>query len=313
MTDQILSALRKRPAVHQLCYGIYIQEPIWVQTDLLAVPLQALGFASQANYTTQYAREIAGAPVDQEMHTKLVAQGESSLPIVAVVYFPITDAAPEELERLANPILVQARRILGWTSGDEIIPFALVTSTTKHSFFRMLLPASRQRQRLGFGNTGDAYHSQIMRIGEAAKQDEHFEFALSLLHDALREANTQFKIARLFNCLECLAYKLKSKHGEKSRRAVKDLLGLPDGAMSEVHVNGQRYRFDVIEISGRLRDKLFHGVPFSEEDLNLESRPVFRLLETDPETILDSVLSYCEIEIARWANGVSKGLNLETP
>lgn len=114
--------------------------------------------------------------------------------------------------------------------------------------------------------------------------------------------------ARLFNCLECLAYRLKSKHGDKSRKAVKDLLGQPDGATVEQQVDGEKYRYDAIEIAGRLRDKLFHGVPFREDDLNLESRPVFRLLSAHPELILDSLQTYCELEIARWANGVSRGL-----
>jgi len=59
--------------------------------------------------------------------------------------------------------------------------------------------------RLGFGNTGEDHPAQADRICQAAEADDHFEYALSLLHNANQEANPQFKIARLFNGLECLA------------------------------------------------------------------------------------------------------------
>lgn len=312
MTIELIDALRRRPAVHQLCCGIFIQEPVWFLEDLLAVPLRALGFAAQANYIAQYAVEIAGAEVDANSVANLTAQGADALPIVAIAHFRHVDAPPEELERLSEQSLAQARRVLGWMSGDEITPFALLTSTTTQSFFRLLLPHSRRRQRLGFGNTGVSYQLQIVRLYQAAKNDEHFEYALSLLHDALHEPNPQFKIARLFNCLECLAYRLKGKHNGKSRKAVKDLLDLPDGAMVEEQINGERYRYDAIEIAGRLRDKLFHGAIFRAEDLNEESRNIFTLLDTHPQQLVNSVLSYCEIEISRWANGASRGLNVES-
>lgn len=307
MEIDLIDALRRRPAVHQLCYGIFIQEPVWLSEDVLVVPVKALGFSVQANYTAQYAIEIAGAQVDSTALANLMTKGNDALPCVAIACFRHVDARPEELEALSEQQFVQARRVLGWTSGDEVTPFALLTCTTDQSYFRLLLPHSRLRQRLGFGNTRVFYHSQISQIYQAAKSDEHFDYALSLLHDALREANPLFKIARLFNCLECLAYKLKGKHDGKSRRAVKDLLDLPDGAIVEENINGERYRYDVIEIAGRLRDKLFHGVMFRAEDLNEESRNVFTLLEKNPQHFVALILSYCEIEVARWANGSSRG------
>ncbi len=311
MAITLTDELRKRPAVHQLCYGIYIQEPVRLSENLLAVPLQALGFSAHAHYTAQYAIEIVGVQVDSNVRENLAAQGNDALPVVSIVSFLHVDARPEELEALSAPQFIQARRILGWTSGDEVTPFALLTCTVNQSDLKLLLPQSRHRKRLGPGNTGGSYYSQLLQIYQAAQRDEHFEFALSLLHDALREENPQFKIARLFNCLECLSYKLKKKHGGKSRKAVKDLLGFQDDEMSEEYTNGVRYRYDVIEIAGRLRDKLFHGAIFRAEDLNSESRNIFTLLETSPQKFLDSMQSFCELEIAQWANGSSRGLSVD--
>ena len=306
--SDLLQALRRRPAVHQLCYGAFVQGPFWLSDELLLAPLKALGFAAQAHYTIQYTHEIVGAVVDGEAVASLQAQGVAVLPVVSVVRFLSVDASPPELEKMAEQSLVRARRLLGWISGEESTPFAVATATAAGSSFRLLPPHSRTRRRLGFGNVGPAYDALVSAAFQAAQRDDRFEFALSLLHDALREANPLFRIARFFNCLECLASGLKAKHGEKSRMAVKELLGLQDGAVSETHIAGEKYRFDPVEIGGRIRDKLFHGVQYREDHLNEENRPVWRLLETYPETIATALQEFCELEIARWANGASKGL-----
>jgi hypothetical protein len=305
--SSLLAMLHRTPSVHQLCYGVFLQEALEIAPDLWAVPLQSLGFAAEANYTVQYGLQIAGVSFDQTAVQNMVEQGGQALPVVAIVRFLNADAAPEELERNSSEELQRTRRILSWSTGDELTPFAMLVCTTTRSFTRILPPSSRRRLRLGFGNTGDDFNQQVGRIYSAAMGDQHFEYALSLLHDAHRELNPVFKIARLFNCLECLASSLKAKHGGASRKAVKDLLDLPEGAMSEEVIGDKRYRYDPVEIAGRVRDKVFHGASFREEHLNAESKHVFELLQLHPESLISAMLAYCELEIARWANGVSRG------
>jgi hypothetical protein len=126
--------------------------------------------------------------------------------------------------------------------------------------------------------------------------------------DAAHEPNPLFKVCRLFNVLESLAYALKDGD-TRSRRAVKIMLGLEDGAMCNQQVDDRRISYDRIEIAGRLRDKYFHGSPFREEDLNEEARPVFYLIENRPQIIADALLGDCEIALARWANDASPARN----
>lgn len=76
----------------------------------------------------------------------------------------------------------------------------------------------------------------------------------------------------------------------------------------QLNIGGKEYKFDRIEIAGRLRDKLFHGVPFKESDLNSQSKHVFELIKCEPELIASSLRDDCELEFARWANGASNGL-----
>ncbi|MFC3606952.1 hypothetical protein [Stutzerimonas tarimensis] len=234
-------------------------------------------------------------------------QGVNALPVIALVVQLKEEDTPEAMEKYAESELEIPEKIAGWVAGEKLTPFSYITCKSDLNYFRTVPPHSRQRQRLGFGNVGSDYANQIQRMVECAQTDEHFLFALSLYRDALSESNQVFKIARFFSVLESLAYKLKSQDCP-SRKAVKELLGLTDGAMACYSIAGKEYNFDRIEISGRLRDKLFHGVPFRENDLNHASRHVLELLENQPETIANTLRDDCELEFARWANGASNGL-----
>lgn len=307
--ENLQEILQSRPAVHELYYGAFIQETLRINENLFAIPLKPLGFQAQSEYLGQYSAQIAKIAVDQDSLNNLITQGGDAFPIIALVFRNSTDAYPELLEKEAREEFKKAIKVLGWATGDEISPFGVLTLTKDQSYFRLSLPHSNKRIRLGFGNTGPDFENQIKSILAAIEKDEHFEFGISMYHDALKESNPKFQIARFFCCLECLAHKIKSEE-RRSRKAVKYLLGLEDGAFSEIHINGQKYRHDTVEIAGRIRDKLFHGVKFRKSDLIKGVRQTFELYENHPELIASTMKSYCEIELARWANGTSRGLEV---
>ena len=308
MTDlSIIEILRQRPSVHKLCYGAFIQEVLKLKENVFAVPLKALGFATESQYTAQYVIDICGGKVEQNQLEVLSRQSEQALPVIALVVVLESMASPEEMEADAEKQLLIPEKITGWAAGEALVPFAYITCDIERHYFRVCPPHSRRRLRLGFGNTGSDYSDQILRMVDCAEKDEHFLFAISLYKDALAEDNQVFRIARFFSCLESLAYRMKSNE-LPSRKAVKSLLGLEDGVMGHHKVGENEYKFDRIEIAGRLRDKLFHGAQFKESDLNAQSRHVFELLETSPELIANSLREDCEMEFARWANGASNGL-----
>ena len=83
-------------------------------------------------------------------------------------------------------------------------------------------------------------------------------------------------------------------------------MGLAAGATGEIALgDGRKIRFDRVELAGRLRDKLFHGVPFKRSDLPAEWRDGFDLIQEHPGRLIDCLKSDCELEIANWANGAS--------
>ena len=208
------------------------------------------------------------------------------------------------MERDAQPKLDRAEQLVGWITGDYLSDFAYLTATSEDYYLRLVPPHSRRRMLLGPGNIGEDLGRNLNSINEAADEDEHFAFALSLYRDALHEANQLFKIARLFSVLEALAYALKAG-GVGSRRAIRTMLDLEAGAVGETSYGGRTIRFERIELSGRLRDKLFHGVQFRREELNDEWRDSYDLLTDKPEILVDALMSDCELQFARWGNNNS--------
>jgi hypothetical protein len=302
--------LTHRPAVHFLCSGAYVQEHLELGGAVSAYSLLQLGFDAQAAYTLQYARDVIGAPVDSAAFDALKEQGKQSHPVVALVARLENDAGPQELESAAAPLLDRARMILGWVTGGYPELFAVVTARSDRAYFRLIPPPSRRRIRLGFGNTGADYQAQLARLVRSASTDERFAFALSMFQEALRERHPEFRAARMFACLEALAYRVKTDKGSRTR--VRALLGLEDGATVRIGSGSDQYEFDRVELAGRIRDKLFHGAPFRpEKDLNGPSANAYRYLASHPEELGNILLSDCELEFARWANGASVGQRID--
>ena len=296
-----------RPAVHQICAGAFVQERLNLGAAIWAIPLRPLGFMSEAAVTAQYAREI-GAVVDQGALDNLISQGANSRPLVALVRHCAVDVDPALLEEAASEDLRIARHVIAWSSGETPEPIAMVTARKSETYFRMIPPTSRNRQRLGLGNERERHEPVMQRLFKAMAEDQRFSFAVSIYVDALKADDPEFRVARFYACLESLTYRIRSRHGDKSRAAVRDLIGMPEGAAFSVNAEGQQLTMDRIEVGGRIRDKLIHGVPFNERDLTVEARRAYTYLRTQPAQLRDMLMTDCELEIARWANGTSRRL-----
>lgn len=303
--EEVAALIAHRPAVHRLCYGTFLQAPVWISSEVLAVPLASFGFEAELGYVAVYLRQFFGIELTPAEVQAGRVQGVEALPVITVIHFPEVTAPPQELEAGARASLERAEQIIAWATGDRLNVFAYVTVTDDEPpFFRMVPPHSRRRLRLGFGNTDGAFQGNVDRIRQAADEDPRFAFAIATFGDAAHEPNPLFKVCRLFNVLESLAYALKGGP-VKSRQAVKIMLGLEGGAICHLNVDGREISYDRIEIAGRLRDKYFHGSPFREDDLIEQVRPVFYLIEQRPAFIADALLTDCELALTRWANNAS--------
>lgn len=298
--------IQKRPSVHLLCYGCYLQAPVKMSDAEAFVPLQPLGYEAPAKWLAMYSKEC-GAGVDAAGVQQLVGQGKDANPCIVIVIALDEWNGPEAAEAFVKDRLERLRALLSWATGNHVEPFGYVTlgPEKSESFFRLLPPNNKRRTRLGFGNTGEDFLRSITSILKRADCDEHFSFVLSMVHDANHEKNVRFQIARYFSCLEALAYKIKKHQG--SGDAVRQLLGLEKGRTGQVSIERRKYDYDVVLGAGILRDLLFHGVPLDFSKAKPEEKDTFDLISTQPETVASDLRSRVEIEIMRWSNGASNG------
>jgi len=237
--------IQKRPSVHLLCYGVYLQDPVLLPENEAFIPLKPIGFEKAAKWLAMYAKEC-GAGVDTAGVQQLVAQGQHVHPCVAIIV-PLSEwNSPEIAEASTHERLERLRVLLSWATGNNVEPFGYVTLGPEKtdSYFRLLPPNNIKRTRLGFGNTGQDFLRSITAILNCADKDEHFAFVLSMVHDANHEKNVRFQIARYFSCLEALAYKIKK--GQGVRDAVRQLLGFGKGRTGQVSVKGRKFDYDVV-------------------------------------------------------------------
>jgi hypothetical protein len=179
--EETAEQIARNPAVHRLCYGAFLQAPVWVSPDVLAVPLAALGFEAELGYVAAYLRQFFGIELTLEDVRVGRAQGAEALPVISLIHFPEESAPPQDLEADARAKLEQAEQIIAWATGDRLTEFAYVTVTTDHPpFFRMVPPHSRRRLRLGFGNTDEAFQANVERIKQSADEDPRFAFAMAI-------------------------------------------------------------------------------------------------------------------------------------
>jgi len=302
----ILERLHRTPALHVLYVGAFLQSPILVSNNITITPLQSLGKRVEGEYLADFLRMI-GAEVSEPAARELVAQGVEHRPVV-VLTIASNDLVDLTLQQaVANPLVTHVEAVIAWATGNDPLPFATVLASPKQVSCGLTSAGEQpRRRRLGFGNTGKAFSSSMTALLKAIEEDEHFAFALSLHRDAVRETNLQFKAARYFACLEALAYRLK-RGGVGSRTAVRRLF-LPDiSYMMQVEIDGRQVQLDTVEICGRIRDKLFHGIPFTARDLKPELRPYYRNLQDDPSQLVGQIEAFCEVHLARWANKKSAG------
>ncbi len=188
-----------RPSVHLLCTGAFLQAPVTFEDGAQFVPLKPLGFKTAATWLASYAQEC-GASVDQQSFDKLVEGGSDFTHCVAIVC-PVPEwQSAEDAEKCTAPMLDTLRELLSWATGDIVEPIGYVVLGPRNGecSWRATPPRSNRRIRLGFGNTGDDFVRALTSIREMVTRDERFAFALSMFHDANRESNIHFKIARYF-------------------------------------------------------------------------------------------------------------------
>lgn len=304
MEDWVFKA---RPSVHVLCKGAFLQRQVRLASDAFATPLSSVGYACEADFAFRFSSDILGRAIVPDDALAIAQAHAEEQPAVVISVIRAVDADSSDIVSAAWPTVVRVRSVMSWISGDLPEPFAVVVYRDSGPEFSFRPPFSRRRQRLELSGAGDSSQQQAALIFEHASRDAHFAFALALYQDALRDSDAEMRVSRFFMCLESLAFRLKGD-GVGSRAAIRKLLGLERGAFVHHTLPGGRsVTVDRVEIAGRVRDKLLHGIAFDSTTLNSDARDFYEWARTNPGYFRDFLARDCELELLKWANGTSAG------
>jgi len=301
LDEKAKELIRAKPAVHELCLGGDLTSALTLSENLYVVPIQSFVSEDKVNFMIRYARDLMKIDFDHEKAGKAkVSELLISSGVIAIICIPQVDGTSSEIEDSVKAQLELAKEITSIISIKPLTSFAIFINST-NGYYRFTRPMNLGPRAHFLGIKKLEKQELLVKVFKGAIENEHYRFGISLLNDAISESNPRFRIARLFNVLECFASENKS--ALPSRKAVRYLLGFNvDGEAKEWVIDGKKYCFDLIEIAGRLRDNLFHGARFTEDELNNDAKHAFPLLETHPMELADKLTGYCKAALYSWVS-----------
>lgn len=281
--------IRRRPSVQIICLGAYLQQPIFVAADVLAVPLSASGCGDLAILFGEYISMDLDIHISVNEVEEFKRLWKDTYPSVVLVWHPIRDASTEELERSADRSFARAKRNLALITGDRFDVVGTIVLHEKEQIYKLSPRRSKQRQRLWFSREEALdFQQKVVRLAEKSEADSRISLALQMYLDSTNESSEEFKIVKFYNVLECLASNHK-KGGVGSRNAVRQMLSVTPGQHWTVEFKCVQIQFDLIAVAGKFRDVLMHGSRIDRDTFSVSDRTVIDVLAFEPFKIADQL------------------------
>lgn len=340
--DEYLEEIRRRPSVHVLCTGAMLLERMEISDDIVCIPCAPIGNQTKATILAKYALEILKIPFDQHGFDHAFAAGLMNDPMTVIVIKNRYNGTLDEINQKIEGKLKLSLNIVSSILGKPLFPFyELFVSENKTSQFRMVPQIGHRSQtRTGIFRYEMENSDLARRLFSAAQKEDRLSFILSLLHDLIRENNPEFQIARVFNVLEAIAWEQKRElrtvstwssfqswlfsivgrrvSGQDSqvgsRAAVRRLLNMEGNkSLREFKYKSVSYKFDPIEFSGHIRDKLYHGARIRRSKLPTKVRPGLDLMQNNPHMIVDVLMDFAKTAVYSWINEILEETDTGAP
>ena len=281
--------IRRRPSVQKICLGAFLQHPMPMTSDVLAVPLTAVGFAGVAKLVAEYMSADLDLHITVNEVEKLIDSGNHAYPGVSLVWHPVRDAAADELLRSSGPSFARAQRLLSLVTGDRTEIVANIVLHDQGHEYELIPTKSRRRQRSWFSESeAEGFQKSVVQLSKISESDSRVSLALQLYLDAVNDKSDEFRLVKLYNVLECLASPYKVE-GVGSRDAVRRLLGISPGPTCSIDYKGAQVHFDLISVAGRIRDKIMHGARIDGDTFAANDRGALEVLAYEPFKLADEL------------------------
>ena len=287
--DELDKHIRRRPSVQIICLGAFLQQPMFVTSDVLAVPLSALGCGDLALLLGDYVSKDLDIYISVNEVENVKQFWKHTYAWVVLVWHPVRDATTEELEKSADKSFARAKRSLSLITGDKFDVVGTIVLHEQGQEYKLYPPKSKRRQRLWLSKEEALnFQKKIVSLATLSETDSRISLALQMYLDATNEKSEEFKIVKFYNVLECLSSKYKAK-GVGSRDAVRKMLDIKYGQHWSIDYKGTQINFDMVSVAGKIRDTLMHGSRIKGNTFAVEDRGILEVLAFEPFKITDEL------------------------
>lgn len=286
--DIIQSYLEHNNYFGILVYGPHIDETIEVFGNTLLIPLKPMyhnhyikyleDFFSTFNYRyANYNLDIFDKDYSENIPTCYIIC-KSEKPISSISKF--NTAHQESIEK--------AKLFLALISGQSATEFFKVAKINGKIFYKTELLQFNKLHRLWLND-----QEKIDFINNAEKTIKTQQFAVSLFHDANKEDNYMYKIARYFMVLESIT----GSHSQ-SKNHIRKFFSINKHSYKMNYTNtidNYTQNIDAIEVAGTIRAKLFHGAKLKYKHFNnkISTEDYNRIIKS-PENLSSHMRDLCE-------------------
>lgn len=235
-----------------LVYGPHIDEVTEIYDNTLLIPLKSLYHNHYVDYIKDFF-ETFKFKYDTNNIDTFNKDYSDNIPICFIIHKKgLGESNIQEFESNCLESIEKAKLFLALISGQSATSFFKVVKNNGKVFYKTELTQYNKLHRLWMSN-----QEKTDFISNAEKTIDNQKFSLSLFHDANKETNYIYKIARYFMVLESI-----TGSSSESRKHIKLFFEERNhsGIMNFTNSDSNyTINIDAIEIAGIIRAKLFHG------------------------------------------------------
>lgn len=271
-----------------LVYGSHIDEVTEVFGNTLLVPLKSL----YHNHYIEYLKDFFSTFNYKYADYNLDAFNKDYSDNIPVCYIICRSEKLisnfSEFHTHFQDSIENAKLLLALVSGQSAIEFFKVARINGKILYKTELLQFNKLHRLWLNN-----QEKVDFIDNAEKTVINQQFAISLFHDANKEINYMFKIARYFMVLESITGSYI-----ESKNHIRTFFSTNNHSYEMNYTNSDddfTQKIDAIEIAGTIRAKLFHGAELKYKHFNNKiSIEDYNLILKSPENLSRHMRHLCE-------------------
>lgn len=291
--------------IHALVRNCFLQGSLELGPNLKAIPLGQLPGFSEEALVSAFLNQITGRRQTLNNPGELAREFGESQPVSVVMREGIAADGPEAAETEGRSELTRAIRILSLVTGNAGEILAFVVSCGSETWVRVVPSQSVRRIRMGFGNTGPQYEATLRQAFDNTGRNARLELLFSLLYDARKEDNRDFRFLKLWTLLDVasqhVAVAPPPLSDSEAANRIKELfrqmnVGLSMGPIDATYTHSE----DIIDITRIVRNRTAHDGRFDPSHPRV---PQFcRDAASHLDQVLDQVAAYSEVAVGFLAN-----------